>query len=145
MDKKTLLMIGSGEKSPDVLYATGFSSPDDIVCFVSGSRRAMLASPLEFDRARGDVTPGVEVLPDDEYGRDLMTRLLEIARRHAPNGFTVPRDFPVYWADRLREAGIEVTTVERPFPKREFKTMREIRMISNAELATQSAMMRARD
>ena len=78
MYKFARLVIGSGESCPDIRYAAGFSTPDEFIYFDTGLRRGVLVSPLEFGRARKSARPGVEVLPESEFGSDRVGMLAGI-------------------------------------------------------------------
>lgn len=126
------LILASGEASSDMRYASGFSTPDDFIWFSAGSLRGVVMSALEYNRARRSAAPGVQVFSEDDWGGpDRLTMLRNIAGKYKLAGFAVPGDFPLKWADRLRNAGLVVKAEEGPFfPERETKSEDEAAKIT---------------
>ena len=63
MEKNGKLIVGAGESSADIRYATGLSTPDDFIWFFDGDVSVAVLSALEFDRARKQVKPGMALVP----------------------------------------------------------------------------------
>lgn len=144
MYKFARLVIGSGESCPDIRYAAGFSTPDEFIYFDTGLRRGVLVSPLEFGRARKSARPGVEVLPESEFGSDRVGMLAGILEQTRCDGFLVPTDFPLALADRLREKKIPVRAETGPFfPEREFKSGEEVALVVESQRAAEAGLARA--
>jgi len=83
MENTAKLIVGAGESSADIRYATGLSTPDDFIWFSSGGASVAVLSALEFDRARKQVKPGVGLLPERELGgKSRAEKILELAARY---------------------------------------------------------------
>ena len=145
MSRVGKLMISSGEKSPDMRYASGVSTPDDIIWFQADSVKGVIASPLEFDRLKADGRCDTTVFPIDEFnGPHYLDILKNLAQRYRLDGFVVPENFPLLMADRLRENGLSVEAVEEGFfPEREFKTLDEVAKITSSLRAAEAGCRRA--
>ena len=144
------LIVAAGDSSADMRYATGFSTSDAYIYIGLGERKMMLVSALEFDRARQQRKPSVEVRRDTEFTTVERPTLAQVAagaaHRLGIGTFRVPADFPLGIADRLRAEGLTV----RPesgifFPEREFKTPDEVRFITAALRLAESAVEHARE
>lgn len=68
MSKIARLIIASGESSPDMRYAAGFSTPDEFIWFEANGDAGVICSPLEFSRAVKQARPGVTVYTEAEFG-----------------------------------------------------------------------------
>lgn len=145
-----LLIYGSPEKVPDLLYATGFSAVDPVVYLQQRGRRCLVVPLLEAGRARRQVKKGVTVLTPAELTRrrsalrrrDLW--IMALLRKAGTGRVTVPGYFPVDLARRLERRGIRVRVAPAPvFPGREVKDAEEIRRLGLAQRAAVRAMRRA--
>ncbi len=147
MKNLALLLLASGEKSPDMRYAAGFSTPDDFVLFQTEGVNYAVMSDLEYNRAKASAGDHCRVLSENDFGGpDRMAVFRNIQDRFGVDGFLVPKDFPLYWADQLRAAGISVAVKEDAFfPQREFKTAAEAAMIQASECGAIKGFMRARE
>ena len=132
------LILASGEASSDMRYAAGFSTPDEFIWFSAGSLRGVVMSALEYNRARRSAAPGVQVFSEEEWGGpDRLTMIRNIAEKYKLTGFSVPGDFPLKWADRLRNAGLVVKAdAGSPFEERPFFPEREIKSEDEAAKIT---------
>lgn len=140
------LLVGSGENCSDIRYATGISTPDDFIYFEYRQNRCAILSPLEIDRARASVKPGVLVAPESSYGSKLIEIISAIAAECNCTTFTVPADFPLGIADQMRSNGLAVIPEEKSFfPEREFKTAAEVTAITEAQRAAEAGLARAID
>jgi len=139
------LIIASGEASSDMRYAAGFSTPDDFIWFAAGPCRGAVMSPLEYDRACRSAAPGVKVFTEKEWGGpDRKAVICAIAQKYGVSGFSVPEDFPLLWADRLRGAGLVIRPEKAPFfPERGTKSETEIGMIVSALRQAEAGCRRA--
>ena len=142
---EAILLLASGESSADIRYATGLNTPDNFIAFVINGQSYAILSPLEYDRARKSDNKTCLVLRDSDFnGPDKLEVIKTVADKFDLNQFTVPADFPLLWADRLRENGFRVIPAANAiFPQREFKTSREAELIREAEKAACSALCRA--
>ena len=141
MNKKAILFKGNGTDASDMRYASGFAAPDDFLFLVLENRRICLVSPLEYDRARASVLPGVEVRRNTESAVEAVKGLcteLGLA------SLTVPGSFPLGLAEKLRGAWLEISPAEeRLFPEREFKSQEEVRKITASLRAAEAGCRRA--
>ena len=147
MSRLGKLMISSGEKNPDMRYASKVSTPDDIIWFQVDAVKGIIASPLEFDRLKAGRRLDTTVYPTEEFnGPHYLDMLKCLAERYRLDGFQVPEDFPLFMADRLRESGLCVEAVEEGFfPEREFKTSDEVKLITESLRAAEAGCRRAID
>lgn len=141
------LMICSGEKNSDMLYASRVSTPDDILWFSTGDISGLVASPLEYDRVKCERSPETAVFTEAEFGGPSYTDMVKnIAVRYKLDGFVVPGAFPLLLADRLREAGLVIEAKESSFfPEREFKERFEVDRIILSLRAAEAGCQRAID
>ena len=146
MKKIGKLIVGSGEGSADMRYATGLSTPDAFIWGADDRRSVAVLSPLEFDRARLQARDDVELMPECELGgAGRVERIVKLAELLGVNGFEVPAEFPLLLADELRGAGLTL----RPkgegafFPEREFKRECEVALIVRSLRAAEAGVNRA--
>ncbi len=147
MKNSIRLLIGSGEGCADIRYATGVSTPDDFIFFSHNSRNFAVLSPLESDRARQEAKPGVEILAEVDLGGPKRIDIMHgiAAMCHCRN-FSVPADFPLALADKMRDAGMSVTPETSSFfPERAFKDSTEVAAITAALRAAEAGLARAVD
>ncbi len=146
MKKIGKLIVGSGESSADMRYATGLSTPDAFIWGANDCRSIAVLSPLEFDRARLQAKREVELMPESELGGATRAeRIFRLAQALGVNGFAVPSDFPLLVADALRGMGISLEPAGegRFFPEREFKQECELEMIVRSLRAAEAGVNRA--
>lgn len=147
-----LLIVDSTEHSADLLYATRFHVPDDIVWFRKNGRTHALLSPLEIDRARAGAAID-RILSHADWTRRCHARLgraptraEEIAlllKSHGLRSVTVPDRFPTGLADALRRLGLRIrVSPGQLFPERELKTPAEIRAIESVQRVTEAGLAR---
>ena len=141
------LIIDAGEISADLRYASGFSTPDDFIWFEAVDLRGVVMSSLEYNRAKSSAAPGVSVFAEEEMGGpERLNIIKEIARRYHLNGFVVPGDFPLLWADKIRSCGLTVQPCDSKFfPEREFKNETEAEKITRSLRAAEAGCRRAFD
>lgn len=148
--KQARLIVAASEHCADLLYASGFNAPDEFIWFRHAhGRQAVVLNTLEYGRALRQVNPGIEVLNRDEFfseadtDRSMVKTLTAMAAKLNIHEFEVPRDFPLYYADTLREEGIKVTAGPAVFfQERQYKTPREIEHITAALRAAEDAERR---
>ena len=145
MNKIARLILASGESSPDMRYAAGFSTPDEFLYFGTDRERGVICSPLEFSRAVSQARDGVTVHSEAEFGGpDRLEMLTRLADYLKVAGFLVPADFPLLWADRMRERGLEVRVEPGVFfPQREFKSAAEVDAVIQSQRAGEAGLRRA--
>ncbi len=144
MAKIARLILASGENCADMRYAAGFSTPDEFFYYETQSVRGVIVSPLEFSRAVREAHPDAEVRAESEFGQNRIEIVKALGAMLRVGGFLVPQDFPLLWADRIREAGFSVKPQPGTFfPEREFKSEEEIGKITASQRAGEAGFMRA--
>ena len=141
------LMISPAEYNSDMRYASQVSTPDDILWFSAGSICGLVASPLEYDRICASKKNGVTVFRESDFESTSHVETAEkIAARYHLDGFSVPGDFPLITADKLRETGLLIEPVEKSFfPEREFKERFEVEYITQSLRAAEAGCRHAID
>jgi Xaa-Pro aminopeptidase len=133
-----------------MLWATRLFAPDPFVFIRKGTRRYLVMSDLEVDRAREQASVH-RVLAQSEYVRRLQAQGVEFPSTAEVIGAVltdlgirsveVPADFPLGIADRLREAGFGIAVPSGPFwPAREIKRDEEVRAIRASLRAAEAGM-----
>jgi len=143
MKKIGKLIVGSGESSADMRYATGLSTPDAFIWGSDGEVSLAVLSPLEFDRAAAQIRPGVRLVRESELGGDgRVGRIVKLAELFEVSGFAVPADFPLLLADGLREAGLDIRPAGEGsfFPEREFKSEDEVALVVKSLRAAEAGV-----
>ena len=150
-----VLIYGSTETSPSLRHEIPLAIIDPFLYLETDGRRAVLTSSLE-DARIARAAAGVERLLDDALGlseliaegrsraqvdQELCVRAVAALGIHKAS---VPLDFPLALADRLREAGITVTPDEATFrERRREKTEQEMAGIRRAAAVACRAMAEA--
>lgn len=139
------LIIGAGERSADIRYASGLSTPDDFLYLESAAGKFVICSSLEFARALAECKPGVTVLNTADFAEATNLGVISgFAQSRQITKFLVPADFPLKLADDLRSSALAVEPVTGAFfPEREFKTRDEVEQIIRAQRAAERGMKRA--
>ncbi|MBO5762971.1 MAG: aminopeptidase P family protein [Lentisphaeria bacterium] len=139
------LLYAAGESCSDMRYATGFVAHDPHHWFRLGDRSVMIVSPLEYNRALHNRKSGVELHCTTEYeAQTSVAMAVEIARKYRIDCFRVPAYFPLFLADQLRAAGVEVIPEEGNFfPEREFKSAGEVQMVIEGLRLAENAVRKA--
>ena len=145
MLKKADLIIGSGERSADLRYATGLATPDDFLYFAVDEIRGAVLSPLEHDRALHSVKPGVTVFATADFpGHSFPELVAALAERYRIGRFEVPADFPLGLAEALRGSGLTLQVRSGIFfPEREFKDDAETAEVRRGVQAAATGARRA--
>ncbi len=144
MTKKSILLLASGEASPDIRYLTGLSTPDEFIALNIDGRTYAILSPLEYQRGKLLSKADCQVWCDvDCDGPERMKIFAWLSRHFGITDFQVAADFPLLWADKLRDAGFRLTPQSRLLPEREFKTPDEVAKLAAAESAAQRGALRA--
>ena len=147
------LIIADSEKNANLYYATRFLAPDSFIFVQIGSRRVMVMSDLEVDRARAqakvDEVLSYAALAQDAKHRGLaqptmMDVVDELLKSRGVDALEVPHDFSVAHADALRARGYTVQPKADPFfPERMVKSDEEIACLVDALRATEQALATA--
>ena len=148
MDMKKIgkLIVGSGESSADMRYATGLSTPDAFIWGADDDTAMAVLSPLEFDRARLQAKPGLQLVRESDLkGVGRVEKIVALAKRLGVAGFLVPAEFPLRISDKLRAAGLLLYPAREGafFKEREFKQEAEVALIVKSLRAAEAGVDRA--
>jgi len=150
------LLIAASENDADMLYVAGMFVPDPFI--VIGMNQAAgwqwhgLFSPLEVDRARHEATldhihdssDWAKKAKAQQRGRGLASIAAVFLHEHSIDTITVPGNFPLMFADALRQQHITVQAADGSlFPQRAIKNATEIEHLAQAEALTRRAMIKA--
>lgn len=150
-DKLTehFLMIGIPEAQADLLYATRFLAPDEVVYFQKGGVRYLVTSPMELHRAREEAVD-MEVISSSELFLSKETSASPTAwagallRRERVKRCAVPGWFPVAAARALEQMGIHITVDDRFLAERRaVKSAEEIDSVRQVQRAAAAAIRAA--
>lgn len=148
---RNILLYADSESDANVLYATGFFCPDPFIFIrTARGRRIYVMSDLEIDRARTQ-SNAHRVLSLSEYSdlaRDRFGRspqppdvITVVLRQLKIRGVTVPGNFPVGVADRLRERGVKVRVArDMFFTERLYKSEAEVKSIRRTMKAAETGL-----
>jgi len=151
-----ILMISDSERDANMYYVTGFFAPDPFIYLqLSGGGKIMVMSDLEIDRAKAE-SKADRVLPATKYRKIAKDKGLEnplfkdilgeVILELGVKSFLVPANFPIQYADFLREKGYLVSFKPDPFiEERAIKTEEEVENIRRALKHTEEAMSLAID
>src|ERR1700758_1180275 len=125
MKHDALLIIASSENSADLLYRTRFFAPDPIIFIEHKGKKIIILNDLEIDRGKEEADVD-EVLSFSEYRKKLPSRKRKQARftdvvnlafrERGVKSVLVPGNFPIKYADELRELGYRIRhKKEEPF------------------------------
>jgi Xaa-Pro aminopeptidase len=153
---KNILIYADSERDANILYGTGFNCGDPFIFIRTASgKRHLVMSDLEIDRARAEsnahkvssLARYTELTKDRIGGSpDISDILTTILRDFRIRSITVPEEFPVGVADRLRKNHIRVGTLPSPFfPERIYKSADEVAEIRKAMRVTERGMKAAID
>jgi Xaa-Pro aminopeptidase len=138
---ETLLIVADSERDANMLYAVGMFVPDPFIYLNFGGRPLIVMSDLEIDRARAQA-PHCRVLSLSTYQRKLRAAgikktsyphvIRQILREKKIRRALVPDDFPLGLARDLKKLGIKLKPRAGFFPRREIKSVDEVKKISAA-------------
>jgi len=144
------LLYAASETDADILYPTGFFAPDPFLFVQKGSRRYMVMSDLERDRARAQarvdrVLSWTRIAAAVEKGGTRASNAAVIAETLRQLGIRtveVPASFPLALAMELDEIGVRLELGPDPFwPEREIKEPREVRAIEASLRAAEAGLL----
>lgn len=148
-----ILIIASSEGDANLYYATRFMAPDDFVFMQIRGRRHLLMSDLEVDRARSQAkVHQVHSLSKlakafkEKYDKrpGYLDLIEEFAKSQKAVEFTVPANFPLSFADPLRQRGFKIGFKPDPFfEERTVKSKEEIQAVTKALRFTEKAVAKA--
>jgi len=142
-------LMDDGATLADQQYLTGFDAEDPFVSLYTPEETALLVSTLEYQRAttesRADAVTNWADYHDEDGDQDRHEMIVEFLADFGVESVAVNERFPLFTADGLRDAGIEVvvddeTTVE---DIRATKTDEEVEWIQSVQRANEDAMRAA--
>ncbi len=151
MSRTAYLIIDSSEANSDLYYRTGFSVPDPVIFFEHDSLRTLVLSDLEIERGTRQ-RAAYHVIPLRECVKKLKTNGVGspdtadvaslVLKERGIRSLIVQRNFPVFYADRLRKSGFFLKTAGTHFlfPGRMKKTAQEVSALKKALFVTAEAM-----
>ncbi len=148
--KKARLIVAASETCADLLYASGFMAPDPFIWLqVEGLEPMIVINTLEYDRAVEQCRRGLAVVnretffSEGEGDKTTENLLVEITSHHGIDEVEIPRDFPVFYADAMREVGVRTVCAGAGFfPERACKNDDEIEAITAGLRAAEAAERR---
>lgn len=153
----SVLLVGDSAANSNLYYKTHFLAGDPFVYLEHDGHPLLVVSSMESGRARKESSVQ-NVRTFDDYGyRDLVREtgdrgqafaqmLLRVIEEAGTNRVTVEPIFPVFYADQLREHGIQVNVdPELLLEQRRRKSSQEIEAIAAAQVAAERATQRAID
>ena len=152
-----ILIIGDTMRNPELRHEVPLGIPDPFVYAEVEGRRIVAISAMEATRVEA-LGIGLEVRPTEEFGADEIRRSgldvheaakqlnLRIVKGLGIDRATVPRGFPLGFADALRAAGVELTVDQELFDdRRRRKSEHELAGIRRAQKAAEAGVAVARD
>ena len=152
-----ILIIGDTMRNPELRHEVPLGIPDGFVYAELDGRRIVAISSMEAMRVEALGT-GLEVRPTEEFGADELRRsgldvhtfakelTVRIVRGLGIEMATVPRGFPLGFADALRAEGVELTVDQKLFDdRRRKKSGHELAGIRRAQKAAEAGVEVARE
>jgi Xaa-Pro aminopeptidase len=151
-----VLIYSDSIRSADMRHAVPLAVPDPFLYAEANGSRHVFSNSMEAARLRGlglfEVHISEEFGVDElvEEGLTMRQTLAELAVRYVkslgPTRFTVPENFPVWLADRLRSDGIELDVDQDVFDdRRRVKTEAQLAGMRRAQRAAEAAMDACRE
>lgn len=150
------LIYAPSESCADLWYLTGFAAEDPFLYFHTDNVTAVAVNSIEIGRAQKQCHKGVRVAdiahleeffgnkPIDDPKMNGFLRLIKtLCEGTGVTEWYVPNDFPLFYADLLRENGIQVKTLSPFAPQRAVKTADEIEKIRRAEQLAEAGLAEA--
>lgn len=158
MDDGNVLIYGDS-RSYSLRHEVPLPFPDPVAYLEVGGKRWVLAGAVDVPRLTSlGAQADFEVVPFDELGlreaisagkplsEAIVDTLVAACRRFSVSKVATPADFPLYAADRLRSAGIDVRADGAAFDlRRRRKTPEELAGIRRGLRAAEAAMAAIRD
>lgn len=148
--RRARVLYAASERDADLLYPTGFFAPDPFLFIQTGSRRILVMSDLEMDRAKKQAKvdrvlswskvakQAAQALGREPKEADVIAAVL---RGLGSRRIEVPRSFPLGLAEELRSRGIAVRVGPEPFwPQRAIKRFGEVRAITRSLRAAEAGL-----
>lgn len=155
MDKRNILMVAASETDANLYYATKFIAPDDFIFVSVRGKKYLLMNDLEVDRAKKQSSVD-EVISLSKLAAEFKKRydrrpgyvdiISEFLTKHRVKNFVVPDNFPISFADPLRQRKFQISYQHPPFfPERTVKTKAEVKAVQGAIRHTERAIQAAID
>lgn len=151
--EKNILIVASSEADANMYYATRFMAPDDFVFMQIRGKKHLLMNDLEVDRAKSQAsvdkvhsTSALAAEFKKKYDRrpGYIDLIEEFAKNEKALEFEVPGNFPLSYADKLRDRGLKLATKGDPFfEQRTVKSKQEIAAVTKAIRFTEKAIAAA--
>lgn len=147
---ENLLIMAASEHDANLYYTTRFLAPDDF-CFIQiRGKKHLLMSDLEVDRAKSTASVDqvhslsklAKAYQEKYENRGTYLDLVsEFAQNEKVKDFFIPANFPVSFADALRERGFKLEVRKNPFfAERVIKTKEEVKAVTQAIRFTEIAI-----
>jgi Xaa-Pro aminopeptidase len=149
------LMVGNSNNA-DIFYATHFFASDQFAYFhTKEGTETLLISDMEKGRAELESrVSDIRTLQDCDYRSKVKERqdpalaycdcIAEILQKEGAKKVAVPRDFPYFIAQTLKEEGFSIDSIKSPFAQaRSKKSPSEIKIIKKVQDACNTAMKAA--
>ncbi|MCQ2403420.1 MAG: M24 family metallopeptidase [Lentisphaeria bacterium] len=150
------LIFASSESCADLWYLTGFAASDPFLFFQTDRLAAVAVNSIEIGRAQKQCRPGIQVADAGHLAEFFQREPVSDSKLHwfvrqirtlcegtGVYEWNVPNDFPVAYADLLRENGIKVTPLWPFAPERKVKTAEEIEKIRHSEQLAEAGLAEA--
>ncbi|MBI1871099.1 MAG: aminopeptidase P family protein [Chlamydiae bacterium] len=147
------LIVADSEKDSNLYYATGFLAPDPFIYIALNGKKILIMGDLELDRAKlqaevDEVISSTEILMRLRLKRIAQPKSVDmiefVLKELDVKGILVPGNFPIEYADPLREKGFSISFKREPFfEERLIKRPKEIEAICQTQRATEEAVEEA--
>src|SRR3954451_1353260 len=151
-----VLMYGDTFRSPELRHEVPLGIPDPFLYVERGGAKHIAIGAMEIPRL--EELGLFELHPGEEYGSDDLIAeglsyaevrrevALRAVQKLGVTSATVPETFPLWLADKLRDAGVELTVDADLFDdRRRVKTEAQLAGIRRAQRAAEAGMDVARD
>jgi len=152
-----VLIYADTGRSPEMRHEVPIGIPDPFLYVERNGSRHVVVTSFELDRVR-EIHGGLEAHPYEEFGYDeliakrlpreevLIGVTVNACKALGVEEATVPATFPLEYADRLRDEGIELRVDRVLFEeRRRVKNPAELAGIRRAQRAAEAGMDAARD
>lgn len=139
---ENILMIAASEYDANLYYATKFIAPDPFIFVQLKGRKYLLMNDLEVDRAKLQAkvhtvisTTTLAKAYVKKHGKrpSYIGLIAEFLKSKKAKNILVPGNFPIEYADPLRELGFKLTVKGDPFyEERTIKSKEEVRAVEKA-------------
>lgn len=149
-NSENLLIMAASEHDANLFYATRFLAPDDFCFLQIRGKKHLLMNDLEVDRAKStaevDQVHSLSKIAkayQEKHGKrgTYLDLVCEFSEQENAKEFFVPSNFPLSFADPMRERGFKLEVRKNPFfPERVIKTKEEVTAVLQAIRYTETAI-----